>query len=539
MNQWYKILIASSILMGLLNAEVLIVNDTSDLPAVDPTVSALTSSGTITIRSAIQRSNFNGGSNTINFSIPGTGPFIITPASQYDVITNSLTIDGYSQPGALPNTNTPQDGGLNAIIMIEIQGQNILNQYNQPAFATVCFNCFADSCVFKGLAINQFFGNGIQIRGNDWHIGGCFIGTDASGTIAPGGAFQIVTGAFLQGAGSVGGVDPAERNLILGSFSCITTESTGGTITIMGNLFNTDKTGTLLLSASETALNLQATTLLFGGTVIVGGSDPRARNLISGAGLVGVYARFSSLILFAENNYIGTDITGTQSLANTNGIVIDALGNYTKAYIAGNIIAGNRADGIVIKESFASSTILGNSIGLNALGDPLGNGKDGIFLFNTRAITIGDGTPAGANSISANGRNGIWVGANAFYTHIIGNYIGTNSAMTPLGNMRNGIRIGGDMQPAHTTYIGGFNSGEQNVIAYNGNHGIHIRQQSDGTQILNNQLLENQGNGIRDTNTARQTLIQGNRIQASQKGIVIGQDASDLSQGAIISNSIS
>ena len=69
---------------------------------------------------AIQLANTNGDSaNTINFNISGAGPhYIVTPqfsapggvpdlAGGYPIITNhNLTIDGYSQPGALANTNT-------------------------------------------------------------------------------------------------------------------------------------------------------------------------------------------------------------------------------------------------------------------------------------------------------------------------------------------------------------------------------------------------------------------------------------------------
>ncbi|MBN2505242.1 MAG: hypothetical protein JXQ71_00970 [Verrucomicrobia bacterium] len=65
---------------------------------------------------AITVANTNGQSaNTIQFNIPGAGPHhLVTPqlstnslAGGYPIITNhNLTIDGYSQPGALPNTNT-------------------------------------------------------------------------------------------------------------------------------------------------------------------------------------------------------------------------------------------------------------------------------------------------------------------------------------------------------------------------------------------------------------------------------------------------
>ncbi|HXG47098.1 MAG TPA: hypothetical protein VNO52_05700 [Methylomirabilota bacterium] len=57
--------------------------------------------------------------DTIAFNIPGDGPHIIvTPMGGYPFITaDNLTIDGYTQPGASPNTN-PILGGNNAVLKI-------------------------------------------------------------------------------------------------------------------------------------------------------------------------------------------------------------------------------------------------------------------------------------------------------------------------------------------------------------------------------------------------------------------------------------
>src|SRR6266853_701415 len=46
--------------------------------------------------------------DTIQFNIPGSGPFYIsTPANGYPFLTNNnVVIDGYSQPGSSPNTNS-------------------------------------------------------------------------------------------------------------------------------------------------------------------------------------------------------------------------------------------------------------------------------------------------------------------------------------------------------------------------------------------------------------------------------------------------
>src|SRR6266849_10639535 len=46
--------------------------------------------------------------DTIQFNIPGSGPFYISmPTNGYPFLThNNIVIDGYSQPGSSPNTNS-------------------------------------------------------------------------------------------------------------------------------------------------------------------------------------------------------------------------------------------------------------------------------------------------------------------------------------------------------------------------------------------------------------------------------------------------
>jgi hypothetical protein len=71
--------------------------------------------------------------DTIRFNIPGTGPhFIATPLGGYPVITaHNLTIDGYSQPGSVPNSN-PILGGNNARIQIVLDSTGADSGANDP-----------------------------------------------------------------------------------------------------------------------------------------------------------------------------------------------------------------------------------------------------------------------------------------------------------------------------------------------------------------------------------------------------------------------
>src|SRR4051812_14519422 len=67
--------------------------------------------------------------DSIHFNIPGPGPFYLatpplSPDNGYPPITNNnVTIDGYSQPGATPNTNTILSSN-NAQIKIVLDSRN-------------------------------------------------------------------------------------------------------------------------------------------------------------------------------------------------------------------------------------------------------------------------------------------------------------------------------------------------------------------------------------------------------------------------------
>ena len=80
------------------------VSNTGDNGGANPAAHA----GTGTLRQAIIDSNADGGAqNIIEFDIPGTGPFVITIATQLPIITSNVGIDGFSQSGTLANTNLP------------------------------------------------------------------------------------------------------------------------------------------------------------------------------------------------------------------------------------------------------------------------------------------------------------------------------------------------------------------------------------------------------------------------------------------------
>ena len=60
----------------------------------------------------------NSAFDTISFNIPGTPPFTIAPASALPTITDSVFIDGYSQPSSVTNASATGFNGSPAIRLV-------------------------------------------------------------------------------------------------------------------------------------------------------------------------------------------------------------------------------------------------------------------------------------------------------------------------------------------------------------------------------------------------------------------------------------
>src|SRR5215211_1821129 len=167
-----------------------------------------------TLRAAIEEANATGGTDTINFNIEGgSGVKTIEPTKALPAITDTVVIDGYSQPGARPNT---QAVGTNAVLKIELDGTNTGAGVNGLRIQ-------ASKTVIKGLVINRFSSGGIHvIRGTSIAIQGNFIGTDPGGTVDLGNRYNgvLVLGNDPDSSftnTTIGGTAPAARNLISGN----------------------------------------------------------------------------------------------------------------------------------------------------------------------------------------------------------------------------------------------------------------------------------------------------------------------------------
>ena len=291
-----------------------------------------------TLRAAIEEANATQGADTIDFDISGATQ-TIKPDSPLPTIIDTVTIDAYTQQGASPNTLAE---GNDAVLKVKLNGSDAGADANGLVIST-------SNSTVKGLVINRFDGDGVQISGfgaTGNKVEGNFIGTNDDGTIDNGNGIR---GLFISGAddNTVGGAQPDMRNVISG--------------------------------------NDQDGVFIFGN----GATDNRV-----------------------EGNFIGTTADGSGDLGNTEaGVFIHAASDTTVGGTATgtrNVISGNNQDGVFIFGS--ETTVQGNYIGIDAGGTgALGNAEDGVSVFGADDNTVG-GTAGGAgNRIAHNGEDGVSV----------------------------------------------------------------------------------------------------------------------------------
>ncbi len=327
------------------------------------------------LREAINAANANAGTDTIAFDIPGAGPHTIQPASALPTITDPVIIDGYTQPGASPNTNGLELGS-NAVLKIELDGSNA------GAFQDG-LTIIAGGSTVRGLAINRFDANGILLLTSDNNaIEGNFIGTDVTGTAA---RQNRSSGIVIQDGikNTIGGSTPATRNLISGNVAGV---GIGGIFStsnqVLGNYIGTDATGGAALP-----------NVLAGVGVHSGGSNTIEGNVISGNSRYGVGLAGGTVGNQVIGNLIGTDATGTAALGNSHaGVFItdnaanNSIGGTTAG--AGNTIAFNGRDGVILglDLEFLLPPGTGNAVLSNSIFSNTGRGID----LDTDGVTLND-----------------------------------------------------------------------------------------------------------------------------------------------------
>ena len=411
-----------------------------DLPGATFTVTTTNASGAGSFAQAIDDANNNPDTNNVvTFNIPGPGVHTIRPTSRLPVIVNAVTIDGYSQPGAKPNSLA---NGDNAVLLIELDGSLAGNNAWGLAFGQAGgltgggdveqnidgIGVRIPEQIVRGLVINRFSGDGIQIQSfspfNPFGatglnfggvvVQGCFVGTDATGTMAlPNGRAGVDLNAPSDHC-LIGGTAPGDRNLISGNQGggvlILTLGGIKGFDRIQGNYIGTDASGQQPLPNNGAGLAILSL------NNAVGGSSPGAGNVIAFNKGPGVTIRKSSNLIqgnsIFSNDGLGIDLDGDGVSLNDPG---DLLGGANDGLNFPEIIAADpgstKVRGRLNSNPNGTFTI---EVFASRAPDPSGYGEGETLLGKTTVTTDADGNAAFTADVSRPLVAGEFITATAF-----------------------------------------------------------------------------------------------------------------------------
>ncbi|MCG8351247.1 MAG: hypothetical protein MI924_26040, partial [Chloroflexales bacterium] len=384
------------------------------------TVSNTNDDGVGSLRQAIAQANASAGPDTITFNIPGAGPHTIQLLSTLPPISDTLSIDGSTEPDFAGAPIIELDGSQTGV---EANGLHLTQG--------------ASGITIRGLVINRFSENGILLDGSNFNtIAGNYLGADVTGVVDLGNR----DGIHLQNgsaANLIGGQTPADRNVISGNNSDsidLNDPGTWGNL-IVGNYVGPDATGTKYITDPALGENSDGVDLDDAVTYNI-----VANNLISGISDDAVpISEPGTLYNLIVDNRIGTDATGTAALPNIDdGLAIDE--NAGESVVAFNLISGNISDAVEIQDPGAvRNIIVGNLLGTDVTGTkPLGNGTDGVDI-----DAGATGNIVTHNVIASNGEAAVEINDPETRNNIItGNMLGADATGTlQLGNAGDGVII--------------------------------------------------------------------------------------------------
>jgi CSLREA domain-containing protein len=355
---------------GMLN---LVVNSTNDVD--DGTCNATHCS----LREALAAAGSHPGPDTVTFNIPTTDPgynpatgvWTIRPNNTGYNVPSGTTVDGIIMTALAGEGSTSRPG-------IEIDGTTL----GQLGYTGLWLY---DGVTLRGLIVNDFQ-YGIWVSSTNVTIEGCYVGTDPTGTSAkPNGIDGI-----LLANGATGAV--IQDNLLSGNNGSGLRMFGGNTTgnTLRNNRIGTNADGTIALPNMGNGVQLHA-----------GAHDNTVEgNLISGNGGIGVHlldAGTNHNVI--RSNRIGTDADGTAALPNGSFGVALFNGPSNNVVGSSNLVAYNTLDGVLVDGADSFTSTVGNTITANSI---TANGQQGInnFRGGNRELTPPTITAASATQVS-------------------------------------------------------------------------------------------------------------------------------------------
>jgi parallel beta-helix repeat protein len=533
------------------------------------TVTTGADSGPGSLRQAIMDANAAPGEDTIAFAI-GSGRATIAIQSYLPTITDSVTIDGTTQPGfagvplvRLKNATDRDFFGLNVATSFSVVRGLVITGFQVGIFLgsgggnTVAGNLIGvlrngtpapnntgvyldgDSYddVIGGVTTadrNVISGNsgGVEVNGYGNAVQGNYIGTTKNGLAAAGNGFVGVVVHYQAKATTIGGA--GGRNVISGNGVGVEITDSGATGNVVAsNFIGTDKTGAVALPNAGAGVKI----LAGASSNTIGGTTKQARNIVSGNGSDGIVVSGAGTDgNVIEGNFVGADVTGKAPLGNAgSGILVDFGADNTYIRNIPNVVSANGEQGIEIgRTQPVSGTVVDhNLIGTDATGTAaLGNGENGVLIATGSSVN-----EVASNLVSGNGSAGIRLtGGGTIQNSVYSNDIGMDAAGTAA--IPNAVGIDLD-NGADQNGISG------NVVSGNAGDGIHLGF-TTGTSVVGNSVgvapggpLGNGGNGISIGSHARPSTIGGSNTIEWNAGAGVLVDAADgirITENSIFGN---
>ena len=395
-----------------------------------------TGSGACTLRAAIEEANAEGGANEIDFGIPGTGVQTIQLGSALPALSDTsgpTTIDGYTQPGASPNTD---QFASNAAIQVQVRGTG---SHGIDGLAITSADNVVTGLAFFNLRTAIWL-HGLGSTRNS--VRGNFVGTNAAGTFGFAAAdldLDAIGVEFSAGANGnhIGEETLAGRNVLSGNARHGIACYQGSSNVVYNNIVGLSPLGDRRLQNvkhgsdwnSECANN------------VIGGTGPLQRNIFSGNGVIGAADGSAGVEISHDpgntgqkviGNCFGTDVACTTSFSWTTNAFwgIHVEDTASNVVIDHNVVVKSPNGGIKFEGlNTTADRVTNNLVGVAPDGKPLPNSAFGILIADRAS-----GDVIGPGNVIANNPVGVWItGTNTHFNTITQNSIYSNSGL--------GIRI--------------------------------------------------------------------------------------------------
>ncbi len=311
------------------------------------------------LRGAVQKANANPGPDVIEFNVPAiddAGCDSVSGGCRFNLsgmplsVSEAVSFDGYTQPGAQANTIPASQGEMNASLKIELLnggGSAILVAQQNGGLIDGLLS--VQGLIF-GVHTNAI--GATNLRSLTVH--GCWFNSALNGQVVDGGGSLTYVTNGDSGTPyivRIGGLLPEQRNWFPNGNVNLTprasfNQSPTFDMRIEGNLFGAARDA--MTSASAAAFRFYSGISFSpppapNSLLLIGGTDPNARNIFAGIGygIVGGGVNNNVAIVKIQGNYFGVGKDGVTSIPLQFGVDAEGATVGGQALGEGNLFVGN------------------------------------------------------------------------------------------------------------------------------------------------------------------------------------------------------